>query len=195
MRTIAEQAASKIEDQALLADGIINRLRVAMPGIVHSYNAEKQTCTVQPAIRETLRDDQGMVSQVALPLLLDVPVVFPRAGSWAITLPVQKGDECLVIFADACIDAWWQSGGVQNPAELRRHDLSDAIAILGPTSQPKKLANVAGDGIELRNLAGNVKIKLGAGGIDLQAPVVRINGIDFNAHTHTNSAGQTGGPQ
>lgn len=54
-----------------------------------------------------------------LPILPDVPVVFPGGGGFALTFPVAAGDECLVVFASRCIDAWWQSGGVGEPMEPR----------------------------------------------------------------------------
>jgi hypothetical protein len=86
--------------------------------------------------------------------------MFPRAGGYAITLPVKKGDECLLVFADMCIDGWWQSGGIQDQIETRRHDLSDAIAIMGVTSQPKKLDGYHPDNIQLRTDDGSVVIEI-----------------------------------
>ena len=65
-----------------------------------------------------------------------MPVVFPGGGGFALTFPVAAGDECLVVFASRCIDAWWQSGGVGEPMEPRMHDLSDGFALIGVRSQP-----------------------------------------------------------
>ncbi|MFW8450019.1 Gp138 family membrane-puncturing spike protein, partial [Klebsiella pneumoniae] len=73
------------------------------------------------------KDESGAQVSVNLPLLVDVPVVFPRGGGCTLTFPVKPGDECLVIFADRCIDFWWQSGGIQEPVDERMHDLSDAF--------------------------------------------------------------------
>ena len=41
---------------------------------------------------------------VALPLLVDVPVVFPRGGGVTLTLPVVPAMSAFVVFADRCID-------------------------------------------------------------------------------------------
>ena len=71
-----------------------SQLRVAMPGIIQSFDAETVTCTVQPAIK----GKQIGVSK-ALSLLVDVPVIFPRGGV-TLTFHVAAEDECLVIFAD-----------------------------------------------------------------------------------------------
>lgn len=91
--------------------------------------------------------------------------MMPRGGGFALTFPVAAGDECLVVFADACIDSWWQSGGVQNQAEKRRHDLSDGIVIPGLWSQPNKLA--IGEGIRLTATAGGASVALTASGVTL----------------------------
>lgn len=102
----------------------------------------EQTVRVQPAIREVVTGSDYTPVSIPLPELLDVPIVLPRAGDYVITLPVRAGDECLVIFADQCIDAWWQNGGVQNQMERRRHDLSDGFAILGTWSQPEDWSSI-----------------------------------------------------
>jgi len=114
------------------------QLRVALPGIIMSFDPNTQTVQVQCAIRETIKLD-GIPTNVEIPLLGEVPIIFPNGGGFVITFPVQPGDECLVIFADLCIDAWWQSGGIQNRMEGRRHDFSDAFAIVGPFSQRRSL--------------------------------------------------------
>jgi hypothetical protein len=48
-----------------------------------------------------------------------------------------------VIFADRCIDFWWQNGGVQEPVDDRVHDLSDAFCIVGPQSQAQKISGIS----------------------------------------------------
>ena len=92
------------------------------------------TVTVQPSIRGRVEQPDGSTKSVALPLLVDVPAVFPSGGGFTLTFPIHQGDECLVVFADRCIDAWWQSGGIGEPLETRTHNLSDGFALVGPFS-------------------------------------------------------------
>ena len=136
---ITERLYSEEEQQRAAAFNNSAQLRVAIPGLVESFDAEKQTVSVQPAITENIQTGESAVKATQLPILTDIPICFPRAGGYCITLPVKKGDECLLVFADMCIDGWWQSGGVQDQMETRRHDLSDAFAIIGTTSQPRKV--------------------------------------------------------
>src|SRR5579863_4583203 len=118
-------------------EGYLANLWTATPGIVQSVDFTKMTAVVQPATTVFARNSQGIVSPTTMKVIYDVPIIFPVVGNFAVTLPLQAGDEVLLIFATRCIDAWWQNGGVQNPTSLRLHDLSDGFAIPGPQSLPK----------------------------------------------------------
>lgn len=135
-------------------------LRVAVPGIVQSYNASKNTATVQIAIRENL--NIGLVpTPTAIKPLVDVPVIFGCGNSkFAITLPVVAGDECWLVFGDNCYNAWWANGGVQNQEERRRHDLSDAVAFIGLFSQPNLPQNISSSSLQVRSFDGNAYVQI-----------------------------------
>jgi len=136
------------------------KLRTAEPGIVESFDPDTVTCTVQPGIQAQVRAADGSTAWVSLPLLVDVPVCFPRGGGCTMTFPLSKGDEALVVFSARCIDAWWQSGGVQPQAELRMHDLSDGFAIPGPFSQATKISGISVNSAQLRSNDGATFIDL-----------------------------------
>lgn len=123
----------------------------ALPGIIKSFNPEAVTATVRPAITGVVLQTDGSHQPVTLPLLLDCPVVFPRGGGCTLTFPVKAEDECLIIFSSRCIDAWWQSGGVQIPMEMRMHDLSDGFVLVGPMSQPNKISAISTEAVQLRS--------------------------------------------
>ena len=157
----------------------MNRIRCHVPGIVQSYDSSQQTVTVQVAIRELLNED-GEGKWTEVPLLLDVPIVFPRAGGYVLTLPISQGDEVLVCFGDSCIDAWWQAGGVQNQIDIRRHDLSDAFAIPGPWSQPRRVSNYSTNSCQLRNEAGSAYVEIDGSVVNIKASVVNIDAGAIN---------------
>ncbi|RAW71597.1 MULTISPECIES: phage baseplate assembly protein V [unclassified Photorhabdus] len=135
-------------------------LYVSLPCIIQSFNADTVTITAQPAIRWKIRQKDGELESVSLPLLVDVPVIFPRGGGVTLTFPVRVGDECLVVFADRCIDYWWQSGGVQEPVDPRQHNLSDGFALIGPQSQQQKISNISTHTAQLRSDDGAAYIEL-----------------------------------
>ncbi|EGT5186459.1 translation initiation factor IF-2 [Cronobacter sakazakii] len=150
-----EQQAMKV-----LSDTIFSMLRVSLPGIIQSFDPIACTCTVQPAISGQVADEAGQFKSAPLPLLVDVPVVFPRGGGCTITFPVKAGDECLVVFSDRCIDFWWQNGGVQEPVDPRQHDLSDAFAFIGPQSQATVIKNISTSTMQMRTDDGAAYIEI-----------------------------------
>ena len=162
-----------------IAENLSTQLRVAMPGVIQSFDPNAVTCTVLPAIMGIIPTRDG-TDPSDLPMLVDVPVIFPRGGGCTMTFPVKPGDECLLVFSDRCIDFWWQSGGVQEPVDPRQHDLSDAFAIIGPQSLAKKISGISTSAAQFRSDDGSTyfeinpttkKIKLVApGGFDVVAP-------------------------
>lgn len=174
-------------------DGLRSGLWTSMPGIIQSFNDGAVTATVQLAIKGIVHAPDGSAQFVNMPLLVDVPVHFPRGGGCTLTFPVAKGDECLVVFAARCIDGWWQSGGVQAPIDPRIHDLSDGFAFVGFFSQATKIAGISTVSTQLRSNDGatyidlnptSQKVKIVApGGFDVVSPqstfsaAVTINGL------------------
>jgi hypothetical protein len=140
--------------ETAMSEIVENRLKhvhTSMPGIIRSFNATLQTATVQPAIRRLFLDEKGWV---ALPQCVDVPVQFPGWGDSVMTFPVNPGDECLLSFSERAIDFWWDKGGVQLPAELRMHDLSDAFALMGFSSKGRAIPAFNTDAVEIRRRDG-----------------------------------------
>jgi len=187
------------ETLRVLFESMARELWTSCVGIIESFNAELQTATVQPAIKAMVQGIDGKWTAQALPLLLDVPVYFPSGGGCSLTFPVATGDECLVCFADRCIDGWWQNGGVQLPITPRAHDLSDGMCFVGFRSKPEKINNLSTTATELRADDGLTKIALNptAKTINILAP----NGLFINdkrvddTHTHsgvTTGSGSTG---
>jgi len=154
--------------------------RVAMPGVVQSFDAAKQTVTVQLAVREKI--NQNLVpTDVDVKLLVDVPIVLPRGGGFSLTLPVKAGDECLVVFGDRCIDSWWQNGGTENAQAAKFcHDIGDGFAVLGPWSQPRVLPNYSQDAVQLRSDDGQTLIEINGPEANITA---QASGCSVNIQT------------
>lgn len=162
------QSERKPDHLSIVQDAIksaLANLWTCLPCEVESYNPEAVTVSVQPTIQIPILKEDGTLALATLPVIPDVPVVFQRAGGFAITFPIQKGDECLVKFSDRCIDLWWQQGGIQPPFDNRKHDLSDGFAYFGPQSQANKMGDISTDHLEIRNDAGTCKIQITAEGV------------------------------
>jgi hypothetical protein len=189
MLTITERLKDKTELYRRMMGEELIGLRVASPGIIQSFNPATQTATVQLAIREKININ-GNQTWEEIPELLDVPVYVSGGGGYSATFPIAKDDECLVVFGDNCMDAWWQSGGVQNQVDKRRHDLSDGYAIVGLRSQPRVLSGYSNNSVQLRNDAGTAYVEIAGSTINIKGANVNIDGnvkIDgkrFLPHTH-----------
>ena len=106
-----------------LREGISSYINCALPGRVVSYDASTQTADIQPMVRR--RGEDGVVYM--MPVLKRVPVFLPTGAGFTVV----AGDECLVVFADCCIDGWYETGEASLPMSGRMHDLADGFAFVG----------------------------------------------------------------
>lgn len=184
----------------------------ALPGIIESINLSAMTCTVKPAVLIPLKDPETAdITQVEIPVLLDVPVIYPSGGGFTLTFPIKPGDEALVIFASRCIDTWWQNGGYKNQLPLlRMNDLSDGFALVGPRSQVRTVPSVSSGNVQLRTDSGETYLEVTSDHhINLAAPagstittndkvtINATNGVIINGNLTVNGlisgTGGTGG--
>lgn len=144
-------------------------LRVALPGRIESFDSATQTCSVKPQLKEVKIGQDGKDIIVPLPVINGVPVVSPSGGGFGLEFPVTAGDTCLVIFSDRSIDKWVATGGDVDPEDLRRHHLSDAIAIVGLRHDNNKLSEYDTAAIQLGKQGGprvrvtDSQVQLGGG--------------------------------
>lgn len=181
-----ERSCTDEEKIRLAFDGMKAGFWSAMPAIIQSFNPAAMTVVAQPSIMGRVRGKDGKISYVNMPLLVDVPVHFPSGGGFSLTFPIAEGDEALIVFADRCIDSWWQSGGIQQPMELRMHDLSDGFAFVGVFSQPRVLGGISTGTTQLRSDDGETFVEVAGDGIVnvkaptkilLDTPLVEVKGV------------------
>ena len=111
----------------LIKQAIENRLldvHTALIGRIERYDHQAQLVDIQPTSK-------------ALPLIVDVPVLFPRAGDFFISLPVQVGDFVQVVLNESSIDDFLTET-VNKIDSNGRFTLQGAVAIPGvyPFSKP-----------------------------------------------------------
>jgi hypothetical protein len=143
--------------QELLLQAIESRvtdIHVALPAIVQKYDATKQTCEVQPCIKKKYSDN----TVVNLPLITNVPVVFPRTSKAYLHIPLKKNDYVLLIFCERSLDIFMQKGGIVDPEDYRKHNLSDAVAIAGLFPQGTEIQG-ATDKVDLVNDLAKISLE------------------------------------
>ena len=105
----------------------LNNIHTALPAKIISYDYSKQKAAVQPLLNKSWADG----TETPMPVLNNIPVIFPRAGGASLTFPVAEGDICLLVFIERSTDLWKTIGGQVTPDDPRKFDLSDGVAIMG----------------------------------------------------------------
>ena len=100
-------------------------------GKVLNVNYQNQTVDVQILHKRVKEDTYTERVLREYPPLLQVPFIVLGGGSSSLTFPISVGDNCLLLFCDFEIDRWWESGEAQPSNYDRKHDISDAFAIIG----------------------------------------------------------------
>lgn len=160
LRDQQQQAANQNTADAEAINNALKNVHTMIPGIIHSFDPDKQTAQVQPAIKRIFVEGGA----VNLPLCVDVIVHFPKCGPFCVTGPVTPGDECILGFFERAIDKWFAEGGTQEPSEYRLHDLSDGFAIVGISSLPSVIPGFNPTDFEIRTLDGGTKISIDPAG-------------------------------
>ena len=213
MVDLTRQELEAQEARQFEIDTMMYLLRTAQPGIVTGLDLARNTVDVQPAIQGKLRGQPAK----SLPIVLSVPIAYYGAGDFVVTHKPAVGDTCLLIACDRSLSVWKQSGGVVDPVERRRHNLTDSVAFFGLNAFSGAYPAIK-DGVDVRSRDGQTSLHLNDGhlalsiggapiftatggsvafNVPITAPQATINGIVFTTHTHqgvTPGSGNTGVP-
>lgn len=134
----------------------LTTIHTALPATIISYDYTKQRAKVKPVLNKFWSD--GTFTE--MPIINDVPVIFPRSGGASLTFPVAEGDFCLIVFSERSLDNWLAEGGNSiTPNDQRKFNLSDAMAIMGifPFTENSQAEN--NDDVLLTYKGSKIKIK------------------------------------
>ena len=109
----------------------LDEVMTATIGRIVKYDPTKQVADVLPVILRPYNIGGGEVDHEQLPVLPNVPLLFPRAGGFVLHLPIAVGDHVLLVFCHDSIGIWREKGSITEPGELQRHSLANAVAIAG----------------------------------------------------------------
>jgi hypothetical protein len=177
-------------------------------GKIVSVNTSNQTVDVQVLhkriyapnlIKRELRD---------YPLLKSVPFVVLGGGNSYLTFPISVGDNCLLLFNDYEIDRWWDTGENLPSTFDRKHDISDAFALVGVHSMVDLIQGYSqyvklkysessyievGDSVNINNEQTNVSGKLDVTGdiTGSSKATAELHSTHGATGSFTNVSGQT----
>ena len=137
--------------EAIFAD-----LKVATIAIVTAIDSKTGLLTVKPAINERVVLPNGDTTWREAPEIPDTPYINPMG------LAPKVGDPVLLIFCDQDISSWLPTTGAtvggapapQNQQILFRHDLNNAVAILGLINSSRSTSKFAYKAISTFALSG-----------------------------------------
>lgn len=141
---------------------IVDLINTSQPGQIVAWDHAAQRASVQPLVKKMhVQEDETEVTE-AQPIINNVIVMQLGAGRGRITFPIAVGDTCLLLHTNCSIASFSQTGGLVDPKDTRRHDISDTIAIVGlhdfghvPTDAPvNAIVMWAASGIQIL-LGGN----------------------------------------
>jgi hypothetical protein len=161
-----------------------SRLRgvhTAFPAKVQSYDAGSKTAELVPMIVPVIpgadpEDDEDI--EDPLPALMNVPIVFPRAGGATIEFDVVAGDTVLVVVCERDIKRWLATGERDRAQVQSLHTLNGAVAYPGlvPFNAPAPTFTVS---------MKSTRMEVG-GNTDAAALASRVDQLEaaFLNHTH-----------
>lgn len=174
----------------------LNCMRI---GIVDTFNADDLTADIQIVNKKTLSLNKDGTQNVADYPLIRAKVMYCNPFE---TFPINKGDECILLFADREIENWFINGDINPVGYSRMHSMTDAVAIFGIRSLPKMIEIVT-DALHL--FYGASELILKAAQTDINATTINLSGTNININgtltingqpylEHTHSNGNEGNP-
>lgn len=186
-------------------------IHTAIPGRVHSYDAATGLAEVEEMINDFSWNEDGDREFEEPPIHPGIPVVWPRAGGFVLTFPLQKGDPVLVIYSERSLAEWRSTGQKSDPVDASRHN---GYAVCIPGCYPDVLPMAAGDqtareaGAVLGKDGAPEQVRVKTGAIELGVGTLQAVALEtkvkawfdeikakFDSHTHTCAAvGSQSGP-
>lgn len=123
-----------------LKSEIFSDLRVCLPASISAVDVATGTVSVQIGVMQNILQLSFPGGRdFSYPELTDCPVFTLQGGGVGAIMPVEVGDECLIIFSDRALNNWFISGESAPLPSLRMHDISDGFVLVGLNSLQNKL--------------------------------------------------------
>lgn len=159
-------------------------LHTGLPGRVESFDSARGTVDVLPLLKRVYQDpdDASEVKEFELPVIPDVPIVYPAGGGWSITFPLEPGDLVYISFAERSLDRWKaaDAGSTVDPQLVSLHPLDGAVAIPALRPPTDKLSGLDRGGLRVGKEGGSTEIFIDDNGrVTIKSSDIRF--VDENA--------------
>lgn len=171
-----------------VSNNLLRKLNCVKLGKIKTFYADKQRADIQI-------DNYPPIS--------DVPVSFICGANFSIQVPIEQGDDCIVLFCDGDLDNWVNGKGYVPAFSQDRHGLNGAVALVGIKNILTKVENYITSGIRIQYKGS--EIELNDSGITINGNVT-VNGTikstgeitgtgalgEIKLTTHTHAGVETG---
>jgi hypothetical protein len=116
----------------LLREAIASALtdvHTSIPARVVSYDAATQTADCEIVILRAEQGESGATVHETYPIVPNVPVGWPSGGGYSLQFQLEAGDGVWLVFSEAAIAQWRETGDISPPGDLDRFDISYPIAL------------------------------------------------------------------
>lgn len=173
-------------------------VHTCLPGRVVQYYPAEQLADVQISVP---------VNRLKVPVLVKIPVAWPRTAQAIIHMPMTTGDDVMVLIPEETIGTWRANNGAYAPTgDLRRHSLSGAYCYPGGYPDDRKLEIGTPTKITIKCAAGirvegdlHVEGALDVSGaitagLEITAKAGTPGAVKLSTHQHPSGVGPTGAP-
>lgn len=114
---------------------LLSELNCVKVGKIKTFYSSKQTADIEID---------------GYPQISDVPVHFISGANFSIQVPIEAGDDCIVLFCDTDLDNWVQNGS-QSPAFASDlHGLNGAVCLVGLKNLTTKIDDYITNGVRIK---------------------------------------------
>lgn len=190
LNVIENPTLDKAINQAI--DKKLYETHTCIPGIIDSVDHTSKKVSVRLSIKRKYIDE---VDPKELPIAQDIPLCTMQTASTIISLPVAKGDDCLVFFSERSLDIWksntatdtWKR--IVDPKDPRKHHISDALCV--PIAKPFGTGLTGDDTkIKIAHTENNV-LTIDPNGhfkyVNSDGTILEVNGDEFKVTTPDNT--------
>jgi len=110
-----------------VVDRMVLSIHTCLPGRIEKYDYKTQKAEVKPLVKQDYNDDIPK----SWPVIVNVPVIFPRSANFILHFPLLKDDYVLILFSEKALEKWLSMGSETESGDIRRFDITDAIAVPG----------------------------------------------------------------
>jgi len=107
---------------------LAEELNVGLPAIIEEVlDYKKKKVSVKPLIKKQYLNN----IELPLPIIENVPVIYPEGDNWIIKPPLKKGQKVWLSFSQRSMDVFLSTGIDSLPGNTDKFSLSDAVAHIG----------------------------------------------------------------